>query len=155
MPRAKFIRDENQPLDALREPQTPGREADELRLADLADYHRLPYRRDRSTYVFEGFTAHGLRQALGYVEGYDRAMSAQAKCPSPEDRPDPFRTYYFVVQTLLDDGRWANTKRPDPKEAERRRWLKRRIVQTARQLAAQGEDELGDGQALDAQAQEA
>ncbi len=122
---------------------TPTRETDELRLADLADYHRLPYRRDRSTYVFEDFTAHGLRQALGYVEGYDRTMSARAKCPSSDERPTAFRTYYFVIQTLLDDGgSWANVKRPDPKEAERRRWVKRRIVQVARSLAAQSEDEL-------------
>jgi hypothetical protein len=28
-----------------------------------------------STYCFEEFTAHGLTQALGYVEGYDHAMN--------------------------------------------------------------------------------
>src|SRR5208283_3607376 len=29
----------------------------------------------RSTYIFEDFTAHGLKQALGFVEGYDRAAA--------------------------------------------------------------------------------
>jgi|SRR5271166_5998921 len=113
-------------------PQTPEREAVELRLADLADHHRLPYRRDRSTYVFEDFTARGVQQALGYVEGYDRAMARRLKRNHAADRPDRFRTYYFVIETLLTD------RNPERQEAEHRRWFKRRIVQVARQLAAQG-----------------
>ena len=47
---------------------------DTLRLNDLAKQYGLTFRRIRSTYIFDDFTAHGLRQALGYVEGYDRAM---------------------------------------------------------------------------------
>jgi hypothetical protein len=51
------------------------RDTDELRLQDLARAHDLTFKRKRSTYIFDEFTAHGLKQALGYVEGYDRAAS--------------------------------------------------------------------------------
>jgi hypothetical protein len=55
------------------------KETDELRLNDLSQQYALPFKRIRSTYIFEDFTAHGLRQALGYVEGFDRAMTACRK----------------------------------------------------------------------------
>jgi hypothetical protein len=57
------------------------KETDELRLNDLSQQYALPFKRLRSTYRFEDFTAHGLRQALGYVEGYDRAMSRRTEAP--------------------------------------------------------------------------
>ena len=38
----------------------------------------LPFRRVGMVYRFEDFTAYGLDQALGYVEGYDRAVAALA-----------------------------------------------------------------------------
>jgi hypothetical protein len=50
------------------------RETDALRLNDLAREHGLTFKRVRSTYQFEDYTAHGLKQALGFAEGYDRAM---------------------------------------------------------------------------------
>jgi hypothetical protein len=37
----------------------------------------LAFNRIRSTYQFEEFTARGLKQALGFVEGYDRAVKAR------------------------------------------------------------------------------
>ena len=52
------------------------RETDILRLNDLAKQYGLAFRKARNTYTFEEFHARGLRQALGYVEGYDRAMQA-------------------------------------------------------------------------------
>jgi len=48
-------------------------ETDLLRLNDLARLHCLDFRKIRRTYVFEDYTAHGLKQALGFVEGFDRA----------------------------------------------------------------------------------
>jgi hypothetical protein len=48
------------------------KETDTLRLNDLAKQHRLTFKRVGSTYIFDDFTAHGLRQALGYAEGFDR-----------------------------------------------------------------------------------
>jgi hypothetical protein len=50
------------------------KESDALRLEDLCRQHGLTCRRVRSTYFFEDFTAHGLRQAVGYVEGYDQCQ---------------------------------------------------------------------------------
>ena len=46
---------------------------DLLRLNDLVKKHGLHYRRVRNTYSFDDFTAHGLNQALGFAEGFDRA----------------------------------------------------------------------------------
>jgi hypothetical protein len=51
------------------------RETDALRLDDLSRLHDLPFQRKGNDYVFEEFVAHGLEQALGFVEGYDRAMA--------------------------------------------------------------------------------
>jgi hypothetical protein len=51
------------------------RDTDLLRLNDLARKHGLKYRRVRNTYTFDDFTAHGLKQALGFAEGFDRAAS--------------------------------------------------------------------------------
>jgi hypothetical protein len=48
-------------------------ETDIMRLNDLAKQHGLKFRRVGSTYTFDDFTAHGLKQALGFVEGFDRA----------------------------------------------------------------------------------
>jgi hypothetical protein len=51
------------------------KETDELRLNDLARQHGLTFKHVGSTYCFEDFTAYSLEQALGYVEGYDRAVN--------------------------------------------------------------------------------
>jgi hypothetical protein len=51
------------------------RETDALRLNDLATEHGLSFRRVGSTYCFDEFTAHGLKQALGFVEGFNRATA--------------------------------------------------------------------------------
>jgi hypothetical protein len=53
-----------------------GNPAETPRLHDLARKHGLLFRRFGSTYKFLDFNAHGLRQALGYVEGFDRAMAS-------------------------------------------------------------------------------
>ena len=52
------------------------RETDALRLDDLAREHGLPFKRAGMVYRFEDYTAFGLDQALGYVEGYDRAIAS-------------------------------------------------------------------------------
>jgi hypothetical protein len=52
------------------------KESDTARLNDLARQHGLPFERVGMIYIFEDFTAYGLDQALGYLEGYDRAMAA-------------------------------------------------------------------------------
>jgi hypothetical protein len=57
--------------------QTSEKETDALRLNDLAKQYGLNFRRVGSTYKFEDFNAHGLRQALGFAEGFDRAMLAR------------------------------------------------------------------------------
>jgi hypothetical protein len=49
-------------------------ETDLTRLQDLVKHHGLRLRRVRTTYMFDDYTAHGLKQALGFAEGYDRAM---------------------------------------------------------------------------------
>jgi hypothetical protein len=49
-------------------------ETDLIRLEDLVKHHDLRLRRVRTTYMFDDYTAHGLKQALGFAEGYDRAM---------------------------------------------------------------------------------
>ena len=51
------------------------KESDAARLNDLATQHRLPFKRVGMTFRFEDYTAYGLDQALGYVEGFDRAMA--------------------------------------------------------------------------------
>jgi hypothetical protein len=57
---------------------TPVKETDALRLEDLSRLHNLPFRKVRSRYIFEDYTARGLREALGFVERYDRAMAASS-----------------------------------------------------------------------------
>jgi hypothetical protein len=52
------------------------KESDTARLNDLAQQHGLGFRRVGMIYRFEDYTACGLGQALGYVEGFDRAVSA-------------------------------------------------------------------------------
>lgn len=52
------------------------KESDTARLNDLAQQHGLTFKRIGMVYRFEDFTAYGLDQALGYVEGFDRAMAA-------------------------------------------------------------------------------
>jgi hypothetical protein len=47
-------------------------ETDSLRLHDVAKEHGLNFTRRGSTFQFESFTAHGLRQALKFAEGFDR-----------------------------------------------------------------------------------
>jgi len=46
-----------------------------LRLLALAKRHGLGFVKSGSTYQFDDFTAHGLEQALGFAEGFDRAKS--------------------------------------------------------------------------------
>jgi hypothetical protein len=52
------------------------KESDTARLNDLAKEHSLTFRRTGMVYRFEDFTAYGLDQALGYAEGFDRAIAA-------------------------------------------------------------------------------
>ena len=52
-------------------------ESDTARLNDLAKQHGLAFRRAGMIYRFEDYTAYGLDQALGYVEGFDRAIAAR------------------------------------------------------------------------------
>jgi hypothetical protein len=52
------------------------KESDAARLDDLAGQYGLSFKRIGMVYRFEDFNAYGLDQALGYVEGYDRAMAA-------------------------------------------------------------------------------
>jgi predicted xylose isomerase-like sugar epimerase len=49
--------------------------SDKARVKDLAEQHGLAFKRFGAIYQFEDFNAWNLDQALGYVEGYDRAMS--------------------------------------------------------------------------------
>jgi hypothetical protein len=49
------------------------RETDRLRLNELASKHGLSFRKVGRTYIFDDFTAHGLKQALGFAEDFDRA----------------------------------------------------------------------------------
>jgi hypothetical protein len=53
------------------------KESDTARLNDLAKQHGLSFRRAGMVYRFEDYTAYGLDQALGYVEGFDRAIAAR------------------------------------------------------------------------------
>lgn len=55
---------------------TPVKETDALQLEYLSRRHNLPFKKVRSRYVFEDYTARGLKEALGFVEGYDRAVAA-------------------------------------------------------------------------------
>jgi hypothetical protein len=50
--------------------------SDQARLNDLAQQYGLAFKRTGMIYRFDDYTAFGLDQALGYVEGYDRAVSA-------------------------------------------------------------------------------
>jgi len=50
-------------------------ETDNLRLLDLAKQYGLRFVKCGTTCDFDDFTAHGLKQALGYAEGFDRARS--------------------------------------------------------------------------------
>jgi hypothetical protein len=52
------------------------KESDTARLNDLAEQYGLHFKRSGMIYRFEDYTAFGLDQALGYVEGFDRAMGA-------------------------------------------------------------------------------
>lgn len=51
------------------------KESDALRLNDLAQEHGLPFKRTGMFYIFDDFIACGLAQALGYAEGFDRAIA--------------------------------------------------------------------------------
>jgi hypothetical protein len=53
------------------------KESDKARLNDLAEQHGLSFRQAGMVYRFEDYTAYGLDQALGYVEGFDRAIAAR------------------------------------------------------------------------------
>ncbi len=61
------------------------RETDILRLDDLAEQYGLTFQRRGSLYIFNDFIAHGLRQALGFAEGYDRAMLDQKSAQETTD----------------------------------------------------------------------
>jgi len=54
------------------------KETDALRLNDLVRQYRPTFRRRGTRYRFDDCTARGLRQALGVVQGYDRAVKAMA-----------------------------------------------------------------------------
>ena len=62
-------------LGKIRVIKSDTKETDALRLNDLARIHNLPFKKAGTKYIFEDFTAGGLRQALGFAEGYDRATS--------------------------------------------------------------------------------
>jgi hypothetical protein len=53
--------------------QTGEEETDTYRLNDLAAQYGLTFKRVGNIYRFQDFNAHGLRQALGFAEGFDRA----------------------------------------------------------------------------------
>lgn len=53
--------------------------SDEARVIDLAGKHGLTFGRTAKGYKFEDFYAWNLDQALGYVEGYDRAVAAKGE----------------------------------------------------------------------------
>jgi hypothetical protein len=69
------------------------RETDENRIADLARAHDLIFRRKGSSYVFKDFTAHGYRQALGYVEGFAAAANDAVALKSEM----PGKTVYRLI----------------------------------------------------------
>lgn len=48
---------------------------------DFGKKYGLLFRQFGNTYKFLDFNAHGLEQALGYVEGFDRGMAA-SRCGS-------------------------------------------------------------------------
>jgi|GEM_PF-3178133 len=48
-------------------------DTDLLRLNDLAKQHGLRFCKVGRTYQFNDYTAHGLEQALGFAEGFNRA----------------------------------------------------------------------------------
>jgi hypothetical protein len=54
--------------------RSAAKEQDAMRLDDLSQRLGLPFRKAGMIYRFEDFTAYGLDQALGYAEGYDRAI---------------------------------------------------------------------------------
>lgn len=56
-------------------PKNPFKESDMARLNNLATRHGLSIKRSGMVYRFEDFTAYGLGQALGYAEGFDRAIA--------------------------------------------------------------------------------
>jgi hypothetical protein len=100
-------------------------DTDTLRLNDLAKQYGLKCRRVRSTYQFDEFTAHGLKQALGFVEGYDRA--AHAKVGS---RPNVYRLEVLALREILADDS------TDPDGVAHRDWLKRRLDEETRFVAS-------------------
>jgi hypothetical protein len=57
------------------------KESDTARLHDLARQYGLHFERSGLVYRFEDYNAYGLGQALGYVEGFDRAMAACRREP--------------------------------------------------------------------------
>ena len=72
--------------------------SDPLRLDDLAEQYGLTFRRVGSTYQFDDFTAHGFNQALGFVEGYDRAAVKYR-----DTRPNVYRLEALAVREILAD----------------------------------------------------
>jgi hypothetical protein len=62
-------------------------ESDTARLEDLAKLHGLTFKHVGSTYIFDDFNAHGVRQALGFAEGFDRARNPEARMSSAEETP--------------------------------------------------------------------
>ncbi len=105
--------------------QNDDKDTDALRLNDLAKQYGLECRRVGSTYQFDDFTAHGLKQALGFVEGYDRAAHARIG-----SRPNVYRLEVLALREILADD---NT---DPDEAAHRDWLKRRLDEETRFVAS-------------------
>jgi hypothetical protein len=99
-------------------------DTDTLRLNDLAKQYGLKFRRGKSTYGFEDFTAHGFNQALGFVEGYDRAAVEYR-----DTRPNVYLLEALAIREILADD---NT---DPAEIAHRQWLHHRLAEETQKIA--------------------
>src|SRR5215831_1575771 len=89
-------------------------ETDTLRLKDLAKQHGLIFKRVGTSYRFDHFTAHGLTQALGFVEGFDRARASMNDARSIEwevaaqqlvmcDDPQEIRRLERLLETTQEE----------------------------------------------------
>jgi hypothetical protein len=99
-------------------------DTDTLRFNDLAKQYALKFRRGKSTYQFDDFTAHRFNQALGFVEGYDRAAVEYR-----DTRPNVYRLEALAVREILADD---NT---NPAEVAHREWLHRRLAEETQRIA--------------------
>jgi hypothetical protein len=109
-------------------------DTDTLRLNDLAKQYGLKFRRVRSTYQFDDFTAHGLKQALGFVEGYDRAakQAATAYRLADPSRPNVYRLEALALREII----LADDSSSDPEEVTHRQWLRHRMAEEVQHVAS-------------------